>query len=206
MNRKPEKHFLARIKERKLIRVGIVYVFVGWVLIQIGEVSFEALRLPEWSLALLIVIVFLGFPLALVLAWAYELGPGGVAPDPAEALAGGQGSTRPSIAVLPFDDLSEHGDQAYFCEGIAEEILNALCKIPGLRVASRVTAFQFGGRDREFSIGEISEKLGVRTLLEGSVRKSGERLRITAQLIEAANGYHLWSRQYDRALEDIFSI
>ena len=129
MNQPPEKSFFAKLKERKVVRVGLVYVFVGWIVIQIGEVSFEALILPEWSLALLIVIVFLGFPLALVLAWAHDGGSKTVS-----ATEAGETDAAPSIAVLPFNDLSEHGDQEYFCEGIAEEILNALCRIPNLRV------------------------------------------------------------------------
>ena len=110
----------------------------------------------------------------------------------------------PSIAVLPFDDMSPKGDQAYFCEGIAEEILNALCKVANLRVASRVAAFQFGGKRAD--VREIGKKLKVQVVLEGSVRKSGDNLRITAQLVNTSNGYHLWSRQYDRRLEDIFEI
>ena len=205
MSDERKKSFFAQLKERKVIRVGIVYIVVGWVIIQIGEVSFEALILPEWSLALLIIIVFLGFPLALVLAWAYELTPEGIRKDPAGQVA--PASVSPSIAVLPFDDMSEHGDQGYFCEGIAEEILNALCKIPGLHVASRVTSFRFSGKQgRSESVSDIGEKLNVGTLLEGSVRKSGDRLRITAQLVNTADGYHLWSRQYDRGVEDIFEI
>lgn len=195
----PEKSFLARLKERKVVRVGLVYIVVGWILIQIGEVSFEALILPDWSLAMLIIVVFLGFPLALVLAWANDGGGGAVAATVANAAI-----TAPSIAVLPFNDLSEQGDQGYFCEGIAEEILNALCKIPNLRVISRVTSFQFDGRSAD--VAEIGEKLNVQTVLEGSVRKSGDQLRITAQLVKTADAAHLWSRQYDRKLEDIFKI
>ncbi len=112
--------------------------------------------------------------------------------------------SAPSIAVLPFDDMSELGDQAYFCEGISEEILNALCKVANLRVAARVTSFRFGGKNADVS--EIGRKLQVQTVLEGSVRKSGDQLRITAQLVKTSDGYHLWSRQYDRLLEDIFEI
>lgn len=199
MNQPQKKGFLEEIKERKVVRVGLVYILVGWIVIQIGEVTFEALILPEWSLALLIVTVFLGFPIALVLAWAHDGGSAaGAIP------AGGLEDAAPSIAVLPFTDLSEHGDQGYFCEGIAEEILNALCKIPNLRVVSRVTAFRFGSKSAD--VGEIGEKLNVRTVLEGSVRKSGDKLRITAQLVKTSDAYHLWSRQYDRAVEDIFEI
>ena len=100
--------------------------------------------------------------------------------------------------------MSEHGDQGYFCEGIAEEILNALCKVANLRVASRVTAFRLAAGNSD--VKEIGKKLRVRTVLEGSVRKSGDKLRITAQLVNTSDGYHLWSRQYDRGLEDIFEI
>jgi len=203
MSDKPEKSFYARLRERKIIRVALVYVLVGWIVLQIGEITFEALILPEWSLALLIVLVVLGFPIALVLAWAYELTPKRPAAAP---LAAGADRTAPSIAVLPFEDMSEHGDQGYFCEGIAEEILNELCKIPGLRVASRVTTFQFSRRHQDAGVAEIGEKLQVGNVLEGSVRKSGERLRITAQLVKTSDGFHLWSRQYDRRLEDVFEI
>ena len=203
MNTQPEKSFLAKLKERKVVRVGLVYILVGWILIQIGETTFEALILPDWSMALLIVLVFLGFPIALVLAWAaYQGAPDGVRSG--ESREDELDRTAPSIAVLPFIDLSEHGDQAHFCEGIAEEILNALCKIPKLHVASRVTSFRIAGTDAD--IAEIGRKLHVQTVLEGSVRKSGERLRITAQLVKTADSYHLWSRQYDRGLEDIFKI
>jgi adenylate cyclase len=216
MNEKSSKSFWEQLKKRKVIRVGIVYVVVGWILMQIGEVTFEALGLPAWSLTLLIVLVLLGFPIALVLAWAFEVTPEGIRKDSvgrAEAEAKAEApedappeldESAPSIAVLPFDDMSEHGDQGYFCEGIAEEILNALCKVANLRVASRVTAFRFGGKKAD--INEIGRKLKVQTVLEGSVRKSGDKLRITAQLVKTADGYHLWSRQYDRGLEDVFEI
>jgi TolB-like protein/Flp pilus assembly protein TadD len=202
--------FWKQLKKRKVIRVALVYVVVGWFLMQFGEVTFEALKLPEWALTLLIVIVLLGFPIALVLAWALEITPEGIRRD-SDGLQGEPGGgapkldkTAPSIAVLPFADLSEHGDQVYFCQGIAEEILNALCKVAKLRVASRVTAFRFDGTNAD--VTEIGEKLNVQTVLEGSVRKSGDQLRITAQLVTTADGYHLWSRQYDRRLEDVFEI
>ena len=193
----PEQGFFEKLKQRKIVRVGLVYILVGWILIQIGEVSFEALILPEWSLAMLIVVVFLGFPLALVLAWANDSGN-------TVSKADAQSAEAPSIAVLPFIDLSEQGDQRYFCEGIAEEILNALCKVPNLRVVSRVTSFRFGGEGADVS--EIGEKLNVQNVLEGSVRKSGDQLRITAQLVKTSDAIHLWSRQYDRKLEDVFQV
>jgi len=209
MSGKPDKSFFQQLKDRKVIRVGIAYIVVGWVMMQVGEVTFEALGLPPWTLTLLIVIVLLGFPIALVLAWAFEVTPEGVRKDPADQQAAAEAPPQldqaaPSIAVLPFDDMSEHGDQVYFCEGIAEEILNALCKVANLRVAARVTSFRFGGSSAD--VAEIGRKLKVQTVLEGSVRKSGDRLRITAQLVKTADGYHLWSRQYDRELKDVFEI
>ncbi len=111
---------------------------------------------------------------------------------------------RPSIAVLPFRDMSAGRDQAYFCEGIAEELINALVKLEGLRVAARTSAFQF--KDRDSNVKKVGAELDVKTVLEGSVRKSGDRLRITAQLINVEDGFHLWSEKYDRDLEDIFAI
>jgi TolB-like protein/Flp pilus assembly protein TadD len=209
MSTQDERGLLGQLKDRKVIRVALAYLVVGWVVMQVGEVTFEALGLPDWSLTMLILLVLLGFPIALVLAWAYEITPEGIRRDPADIPAPGAPALEldhdaPSIAVLPFDDLSEKGNQAYFCEGIAEEILNALCMIPNLRVASRVSAFQFGSKSA--TVNEIGRKLNVQTVLEGSVRKSGDQLRITAQLVKTADGYHLWSRQFDRRLADVFEI
>jgi TolB-like protein/Flp pilus assembly protein TadD len=210
MDTKSGKSLWQQLKDRKVIRVAIAYVIVGWLLMQVGEVTFEALGLPPWALTLLIILVLLGFPLALVLAWALEVTPDGIRKDSAGAAVETQDEappldlSAPSIAVLPFDDMSEHGNQGYFCEGIAEEILNSLCKIPGLRVAARLTSFQCGGGNLD--VADIGRKLRVQTVLEGSVRKSGERLRITAQLVKTADGYHLWSRQFDRDLQDILEV
>src|SRR5690606_32334933 len=112
--------------------------------------------------------------------------------------------SAPSIAVLPFVNMSADEENEYFCDGLAEEMLNALTKINGLKVAARTSAFAFKGKDT--NIKEIAETLGVKTILEGSVRKSANRIRITAQLINAADGYHLWSERYDRELKDIFDV
>ena len=110
----------------------------------------------------------------------------------------------PSVAVLPFRDMSAQKDQEYFCEGMAEELINALVKLEGLKVVARTSSFQFGGKDQD--IRRIGEQLDVNTVLEGSVRKAGSRLRVTAQLINVSDGYHLWSEKYDRDMEDIFAI
>ncbi len=198
-----------QLKKRKVVRVALVYIVVGWVVMQVGEVVFEGLGLPPWSLTLLIILILLGLPIALVLAWAYEVTPNGIRKDSTSSI---ESTTEfeaypdgaPSIAVLPFDDMSEKRNQAYFCEGMAEEILNALCKVANLRVASRAAAFQFVAKNAD--IKEIGRKLKVQAVLEGSVRKSGNHLRITAQLINTTDGFHIWSRQYDRRLEDIFEI
>ena len=210
MSEQPIKSFWDQLKKRKVIRVGIAYVIVGWIVMQVGEVTFEALTLPSWALTLLVVSVLLGLPIALVLAWAYEVTPEGVRKDSAgevklaEIELDDLQDATPSIAVLPFDDMSEQGDQGYFCEGIAEEILNALCKVPNLQVASRVSAFHFGGKG--IDVTEIGKRLKVQSVLEGSVRKSGKQLRITAQLVKTSDGFHLWSRQFDRKLEEIFAL
>src|SRR5262249_28264733 len=110
----------------------------------------------------------------------------------------------PSIAVLPFADMSPQKDQDYFCEGMAEEILNALTALPSIRVVSRTSAFQFKGQSLD--VRQMGERLGVQHVVEGSVRTAGNRVRITAQLVDVANGYHLWSERYDRQMDDVFAI
>ena len=209
MSKLPGRKFFKQLKKRKVVRVALVYVIVGWVVMQVGEVVLEGLGVPSWSLSLLIVMVLLGFPIALVLAWAYELTPHGIRKESSHHIESvteiddfQEGA--PSIAVLPFDDMSEKGNQQYFCDGIAEEILNALCKVANLRVASRVSSFRFATKQDD--IKEIGRKLRVQSILEGSVLKAGENLRITAQLVNTVDGFHMWSRQYDRALDDVFEI
>ena len=210
--------FLSELKQRKVIRAAMVYVVVAWAIMEGGALILDALGLPAWTVTLLVVFAILGFPLVLVLAWAYDLTPDGLqrdrtgkagngddgaplAPQPPAAVAVDRGRF---IAVLPFNDMSEKQDQVHFCEGIAEEILNALSKIEDLRVASRMSSFHFGARSAD--IQEVGRKLNVGAVLEGSVRKSGEHMRITAQLVNTADGYHLWSQSYDFRLEDVFQI
>lgn len=208
--------FVDELKRRKVLRAAVAYGVVAWATMQGGQLIFEALKMPQWAVTLLVVFALLGFPLALVLAWAYELTPDGLQRDrPVGAVVAAQKQppTAPpaavrqrglSIAVLPFDDMSEKQDQAYFCEGIAEEILNALCGIEDLRVASRMSTFHFGAKCAD--IQEVGRKLHVDAVLEGSVRKSGDHMRITAQLISTVDGYHLWSIRHDFSLEDMFKI
>jgi len=206
--------WLNELKERKVLRVAVAYIVVTWIVIQVGESTFEALNLPEWANTLLVVFVLFGFPFALLMAWAYELTPDGIIKDPdgntgrRMARYGGEREndehTTPSIAVLQFEDMSFERDQAYFCEGIAEEILCALNEVDGLNVAARLASFQFGSKSAD--ILEIGRKLNVSVVLEGSVRKVGDQIRITIQLINTHTGYQFWAGQYNHDLKDIFEV
>jgi adenylate cyclase len=214
--RMPEQfiRLYSELRRRKVIRVGMVYAIGGWFLLQIGEVTFEPLELPVWAMRSLIYTVVAGFPLAIVVAWFFDLTPRGFKRDILDLnrLADNSSANapaigideKPSIAVLPFTDISEDQDQGYFCEGVAEAILNALTRIKNLHVASRTSSFQF--RNMQGDIRDIGRQLSVSTVLEGSVQKSNDRLRITAQLINVKDGYHLWSKQFDADLKDIFEI
>ena len=194
------KPFLAELKRRKVVRVGIVYVVVGLVVVEAANNLLPALNLPDWTVTLVVALAILGFPVAVALAWAFDITPSGV-----ERTADlDVGAEARSIAVLPFTDMSADHDQEYFGDGVAEEVLNVLTRIPDLRVAARTSSFSY--KEKGCSIREIGQELGVATVLEGSVRKSGNRLRITAQLTEAPSGFHLWSETYERELEDVFAI
>jgi len=209
---------LSELKERKVLRVAVAYIVVAWLVMQVGEVTFEALKLPSWSQSLLVIFTLLGFPIALVMAWAYEITPDGLVEDhdghPAAQTDAGRkrydgakvnGQNPPSsIAVLPFEDMSFDQDQTYFCDGVAEEILGALGEVDGLHVAARVASFQFGSKSAD--ILEIGRKLNVSVVLEGSVRKAGDQIRITIQLIDAHDGYQFWAGQYNHSLKDIFDV
>ena len=216
---KGAREFMAELKRRKVIRVAIAYGVVAWVVVQVAETVFEPLQLPPWALTLVVVLAILGFPVAVVLAWAFEVTPGGLRRDAADdaglpaplreasvspPLESGPAAPRASVAVLPFVDLSETQDQQYFCDGIAEEILNSLAHVRGLSVAARTASFQFKGRSGDIS--EIAHRLNVAAVLEGSVRKSGDRLRVTAQLVSARDGFHLWSERFDVVVSDVFVV
>lgn len=238
------------LRRRNVFRVAGVYAVTGWLLAQAAGVLETAMKMPEWFDTMVVSLLLIGFPIALVLAWAFEVTPDGVKLTSSIAesadittqsgrkldyviicglaligvMIGWQQLTRPdtaspaksrgtediapeaSIAVLPFADLSPQGDQEYFSDGMAEEILNVLAKSSDLIVASRTSSFQF--KDREIGVPEIARELNVRHVLEGSVRKAGTRIRITAQLIDTANDRHLWSEAFDRPLtaENVFEI
>lgn len=204
------KRYFEELKRRKVFRVSIGYLVGAWLLLQIADATFEPLNLPPWSTSLVLWLLVLGFPVAVFLAWALEVTPQGIrrtqtrrkAAAPARKAAAGE--SEPSIAVLPFVDMSPDKDQDHFCEGMAEEIINSLARIGGVHVASRTASFQFKGQSTDVDV--IGARLNVDTILEGSVRKAGGQLRVTAQLINVDDGYHLWSESFDRELKDIFGI
>jgi len=206
----PISRYFEELKRRKVFRVGIAYLVGSWIIMQVADATFEPLNLPVWSTSLVLWLLVLGFPVALFLAWALEVTPGGIkrtksrrkSTAPAKKSTGDQ--PEPSIAVLPFVDMSPDKDQDHFCEGMAEEIINSLARIGGVHVASRTASFQFKGQTTDIDI--IGERLNVDTILEGSVRKAEGQLRVTAQLINVGDGYHLWSEGFDRELKDVFGI
>ena len=238
------------LKRRNVVRVAVAYVIVGWLILQFADVLVPLLALPEWVGRLIFLLLLVGLPLALFLAWAYELTPEGLKkekdvehsesithitgrkldfviigvllvalalfaverfvllPDPAPAIEAPKEIAaiefQHSIAVLPFVNMSPDPDQEYFSDGLSEEILNLLTKIPELKVIGRTSSFAFKGKNTD--LRDIGKTLGVKTLLEGSVRKSGDRVRITVQLIDVSDGAHIWSETYDRTMTDIFAV
>lgn len=206
--------FWSELKRRRVIQVITVYAGVAFVSIELVNNITEPLHLPEWTPTLVIVILILAFPFIVALSWIYDITAKGIwKTEPLEApgavteinrVSSISDRIENSIAVLPFQDMSSERDQGYFCEGIAEEILNILAHMDRLKVVSRTSSFSFKDSDRD--IREIGEKLEVKNILEGSIRKSGNRIRITAQLINAVNGLHIWSEKYDRDITDVFAI
>ncbi len=216
---------IKELKRRNVIRVAIAYAVAAWLLIEITATTFPILKLPDWSVTLVTVLVLVGFPLALIFAWAFEVTPEGLKKEKdvvrsesithvtgrkldfaiIAALAAAvvffasthkwsnetdnAGTADKSIAVLAFADLSPEGDQEYFSDGVSEEILNDLAQIPDLHVTSRSSAFSFKGKGVD--IPTVAKQLGVANVLEGSVRKSGKHIRITAQLIDARTDTHV---------------
>jgi TolB-like protein/Tfp pilus assembly protein PilF len=243
-----DRNFFAELKRRNVYKVAAAYAVVSWLLIQIATQVFPFFEVPNWAIRLVVLLLVLGFPVALVLSWAFEITPEGIRLEseigpndtktrrtgrkligitiavavaaggmlvfqllrprlmteriPAASPAAPEAIPEQSIAVLPFLDMSQAKDQSYFSDGITEELLNVLAKIPQLKVAARTSSFFF--KDKQVEISEIARLLRVAYLLEGSVRKNGDLLRITTQLIRAADGYHLWSEAYDTRMDDIF--
>lgn len=215
MAQSPVSRFYQELKRRKVIRVAVVYVVVAWLIVEVASVMFPGLLLPDWSVRLVIGMAIIGFPIALVMAWAVELTPDGIKiesgadEEPTESSSAGvtQAPKKEgfhSVAVLPFLNLSNDPDNEYFSDGMSEEILNLLCKLPQLTVASRTSSFSFKGKDVDMRT--VAQQLGVDVILEGSVRRSNNKVRITAQLIDAGSDRHMWSETYDRELKDVFAV
>jgi TolB-like protein/tetratricopeptide (TPR) repeat protein len=223
---------IAELKRRKVFKVGAAYLVVAWLAVQAVSIGFPAFDAPPWVLRVFILVAMLGFPVALVFAWAFDRTPDGVKAEVrtrasvgvylgAAALVAlalgwyfkGQPSYRagdipassgPSVAVLPFANMSGKPDEDYFSDGMTEELLNVLAKIPKLNVAARTSVFEFKGKGGD--VREIGRKLGVSHIVEGSVRRDGGQVRITAQLIRVVDGFHVWSDSYDRELKSVFAV
>jgi adenylate cyclase len=199
------KHFFAELKRRKVYSVAVAYIVAGWALAQGVAQVFPVFDVPNWAVRLVIVAIVLGFPIALVLSWIYDFTRHGIKRTEEKIDIGPVvGSSEPSIAVLPFTDLSSGQERDYFGEGIAEEIQTALAKIAGLRVAARRSSFWF--KDKKADLKEIANKLNVDHVLEGSVRREGNRVRISAELTHCGNGFTLWSETFEREMQGIFAL
>ena len=221
--------FFEELQRRKVYRVAAAYIIAAGFIIQIGSAVFPAWELPNWTLRLVVVVLLMGFPIALILAWAYDVTPQGIRATPGShrrrnllmliasgvVISAGAGffllpraSARKidkSIAVLPFQSLSDEKENAYFADGIQDDILTNLSKIGDLKVISRMSVMSYRG-DAVRNAREIGKALGVATLLEGSVRRIGNRVRVNVQLIDANNDEHIWAEDYDRDLTDVFAI
>jgi TolB-like protein/Flp pilus assembly protein TadD len=226
--------FFEEVQRRKVYRVAAAYIIAAGFIIQIGSAVFPAWELPGWAFRLVVVLLLVGFPIALILAWAYDVTPQGIRATPTPSTPGshrrrnvimliGIGviisaaagffllprvSARKidkSIAVLPFQNLSDEKENAYFADGIQDDILTNLSKIGDLKVISRMSVMSYRG-DGVRNAREIGKALGVGTLLEGSVRRIGNRVRVSVQLINADDDEHIWAEDYDRELTDVFAI
>ena len=221
--------FFEELQRRKVYRVAAAYIIAAGFIIQIGSAVFPAWELPNWTLRFVVMVLLMGFPIALILAWAYDVTPQGIRATPGShrrrnllmliafgmIISAGAGffllpraSARKidkSIAVLPFQSLSDEKENAYFADGIQDDILTNLSKIGDLKVISRMSVMSYRG-DAVRNAREIGKALGVATLLEGSVRRIGNRVRVNVQLIDASNDEHIWAEDYDRDLTDVFAI
>ena len=233
--------FWGELKRRNVVRVAIAYAIVSWLLLQIADVVLDNIEAPTWVFQAILLLLVIGFPVAIIFAWAFELTPEGIKKekdvDRSESIThitgrkldfaiigvlaitvvyfvaeqffwaddrATESQINASIAVLPFVPLSSGEDDGYFADGLTEEILNALTQIPELQVTARTSSFFFKGQN--IPVPEIATRLNVAHVVEGSVRRDGDRVRITAQLIHASSDRHLWSQTYDRTFQDIFAI
>jgi TolB-like protein/Tfp pilus assembly protein PilF len=225
--------FFEEVKRRKVYRVAAAYVIAAGGIIQLASATFPAWELPNWSLRLVILLLLVGFPIALILAWAFDITPQGIRTTPQITSPGTRRRRNvimliatgavisaatgffllprvaahkvdKSIAVLPFENLSDEKENAYFADGIQDDVLTNLSKIGDLRVISRTSVMQYRGRPT--NLRDIGKALGVSNILEGSVRRSGNRVRVNVQLIDANTDEHIWANDYDRDVTDVFAI
>jgi TolB-like protein/Flp pilus assembly protein TadD/DNA-binding winged helix-turn-helix (wHTH) protein len=247
--------FIQDLKRRRIFRVALIYLICAWFVVQVSEATFPALLIPLWGQTLVVAVTIIGFPIAMILAWAFQITPDGIkfdvslrslrtapgkrkidyiiiaaliavigslaflqfptveADQPLISTPSGEGGATSSdgldqsvasIAVLPFLNMSGDSDNEYFSDGLSEEILNSLTRLKELNVSARTSSFYF--KNKDVDIPTIALHLGVRHVLEGSVRRQGQQIRVTAQLIRADTGFHVWSETYDREIEDIFGI
>src|SRR5438445_2991469 len=238
-----ERNFFAELKRRNVYKVAVAYAVVGWLVIQVTATIVPALHLPDGLTTAVVMLTLVGFPVALVIAWAFEMTPEGmkrtenVSPDEvipqwskkkfaaliigiaiiaagllAFQLLRSSRSTitatadTKSIAVLPFVNMSADKNDEYLSDGMTEELINVLSKVQGVRVQGRTSCFAFKGKNEEDIFHKVGDQLHVGTVLEGSVRKAGDKLRVTAQLINVSDGYHLWSKDYDGDVKDILNF
>jgi len=240
-------NFFAELKRRNVYKVAVAYVVVSWLLIQAASIFFPAFDAPPWVMKIFIIVIIFGFPVALILSWAFEITPEGIKLEseiePNKSIARRTGRKivaltiaiavvaaglfvyqlvrsksaitprqseaatavpNKSIAVLPFDNLSRDPDNAYFCEGVQDEILTRLAKVADLKVISRTSTQHF--KSTPDNLPQIAKQLGVAHILEGSVQKAGDQVRVNVQLINALTDAHLWADTYDRKLTDIFAV
>src|SRR5437867_127302 len=225
--------FFEEVKRRKVYRVAVAYVIAAGGIIQLASAAFPAWELPNWALRLVIVSLLIGFPIALILAWAFDVTPQGIKTTPTTAVPGAHRRRNvimlvatgviisaaagffllpravarkidKSIAVLPFENLSDDKENAYFADGVQDDVLTNLSRIGDLKVISRTSVMQYRGKTT--NVREIGKALGVSNILEGSVRRSGNKVRVNVQLIDANTDEHIWANDYDRDVTDVFAI
>src|SRR5437667_11119291 len=225
--------FFEEVKRRKVYRVAVAYVVAAGGIIQLASAAFPAWELPNWALRLVIVSLLIGFPIALILAWAFDVTPQGIKTTPTIAVPGAHRRRNvimlvatgviisaaagffllpravarkldKSIAVLPFENLSDDKENAFFADGMQDDILTNLSKIGELKVISRTSVMPYRGKAT--NVRDIGKQLGVSNILEGSVRRSGNKVRVNVQLIDANSDEHIWASDYDRDITDVFAI
>src|SRR5256712_2788188 len=237
------QNFFAELKRRNVYKVAVAYAVVGWLLVQVATQVFPFLEIPNWVVRLVIAVVMIGFPIALVIAWAFEATPEGIKRTEDVDLAAAAKQPKKhawiyvvavgaafsiglffigrytgrntastirielpakSIAVLPFENLSDDKGAAYFADGIQDEILTKLASIADLKVISRTSTARYKSKPED--LRTVSQQLGVATVLEGSVQKAGDKVRVNVQLIDARADSHLWAKTYDRDIKDVFAV